>query len=341
MTLFDADVLVVGGGPAGLATALYARRAGLSVIVAEPRPGPIDKACGEGIMPGGLAQLRSLGIDPVGVTFHGIAYVDSPIRVEARFRGGPGLGVRRTSLHDAMSRAVEGVEWARLRVTEVRQSTHAVSAGGITARWLVAADGLHSSVRRSLGVPVVAGSPRRYGVRAHWGTPKWSDFVEVWWSPWGEAYVTPVADDLIGVAILGGVRADLASLPDRFPELARRLEGVPRVGSVRGAGPLRQVVSRRVVGRVLFVGDSAGYEDALTGEGISLALKQARAAVSSIVSGQPGRYEAEWKRITREYRLLTRGLVLATTIGPVRRAIVPLSARLPRVFGAIVNRLAG
>ena len=69
MSDFDADLLVVGGGPGGLATALHARRQGLSVIVAEPREGPIDKACGEGLMPGGLAELTALGVDPAGRSY--------------------------------------------------------------------------------------------------------------------------------------------------------------------------------------------------------------------------------------------------------------------------------
>src|SRR5205823_3435093 len=108
MTDYDADLLVVGGGPGGLATALNARQRGLSVIVAEPRESPIDKACGEGLMPGGLAQLASLGVDPAGMPFRGIAYVSVRRRAEARFRYGPGWGVRRTTLHAALAaRATE------------------------------------------------------------------------------------------------------------------------------------------------------------------------------------------------------------------------------------------
>jgi len=83
MTNYDTDLLIVGGGPGGLATALHARRQGLSVIVAEPRSSPIDKACGEGLMPGGLAELTSLGVDPAGMPFHGIAYVSEHRRAEA------------------------------------------------------------------------------------------------------------------------------------------------------------------------------------------------------------------------------------------------------------------
>jgi flavin-dependent dehydrogenase len=337
MTVFDTDVLIAGGGPGGLATALHARRQGLSVIVAEPRESPIDKACGEGLMPSGLAELKSLGVDPADLPFRGIAYVREHSRAEARFRHGPGRGVRRTTLHAALTaRAKEqDTEWISTRITAVEQDAQGVTAAGVRARWLLAADGLHSAVRRGVGITAVAGRPRRYGVRWHFHVPAWSDFVEVHWSPYGEAYVTPVEPDLVGVAILSAHRPELAW----FPRLAQHLRGASR-GRARGCGPLRQVVSRRVSGRVLLVGDAAGYEDALTGEGISLAVRQAAAAVSAIVDGKPSSYEAAWRRITRDYRLLTRTLVLATVPRATRRAIVPASRVLPGVFSWAVNTLA-
>jgi flavin-dependent dehydrogenase len=338
MTSYDTDLLIVGGGPGGLATALHARRLGLSVIVAEPREGPIDKACGEGLMPGGLAELTSLGVDPAGMPFCGIAYVNERRRAEALFSGGAGRGVRRTTLHAALeARAKEqDTEWIRTRVTTVEQDAHSVTAAGVRAKWLVGADGLHSTVRRAVGIKVTAGTPRRYGVRWHFKVPAWSEFVEVHWSRWGEAYVTPVEPDLVGVAILSRGQPDLAW----FPWLAQHLGDAGR-GPARGCGPLRQVVSRRVAGRVLLVGDAAGYEDALTGEGISLAVKQAGAVVKAIVDDAPESYEAAWHRVTRNYRLLTRALVLASTPRPMRRAIVPAGQLLPAAFQRGVNILAG
>ena len=337
MSNYDADLLIVGGGPGGLAAALHARRHGLSVIVAEPRPDPIDKACGEGLMPGGLAELKSLDVDPAGMPFRGIAYVSERGRAEATFRSGPGLGVRRTTLHAALaSRAKErDTDWIRTKVTSVQQDAHGVTAAGVRAKWLVGADGLHSAVRRAVGIKATAGTPRRYGVRWHYTVPAWSDFVEVYWSRWGEAYVTPVEPDLVGVAILSRGQPDLAW----FPRLARQLRGAER-GQARGCGPLRQVVSRRVEGRVLLVGDAAGYEDALTGEGVSLAVKQAGAAVNAIIGDGPASYEASWHRVTRNYRLLTRGLVLATTPRPIRRVVVPAGQLLPGAFRYGVNILA-
>ncbi len=337
MTDYDADLLVVGGGPGGLATALHARRQGLSVIVAEPREGPIDKACGEGLMPGGLAALTSLGVDPAGMPFRGIAYASEHRRAEALFRTGPGRGVRRTTLHAALEARAkqQDTEWIRTKVTSVEQDAHGVSAAGVRTRWLVGADGLHSTVRRAVGIAATRGTPRRHGLRWHYRVPAWSEFVEVHWSRWGEAYVTPVEPDLVGVAILSRQRPDLGW----FPWLARHLNGADR-GPARGCGPLRQVVSRRVAGRVLLVGDAAGYEDALTGEGISLAVKQAAAAVGAIVANAPEAYEETWHRVTRDYRWLTRGLVLASTPPTARRAIVPACTLLPSLFQWGVNVLA-
>jgi flavin-dependent dehydrogenase len=336
-TTYDADVLIAGGGPGGLAAALNARRHGLSVIVAEPRDHPIDKACGEGLMPGGLAELASLGVDPAGMPLRGIAYLDSRRRAEAPFPGSPGRGVRRTTLHAELASCAkeQDTQWISARITRVDQDADGVTAAGVRAKWLIAADGLHSAVRRAVGINAVAGTPRRYGLRWHYRVPAWSEFVEVHWSPWGEAYVTPVEPDLVGVAILSDQRPELAW----FPRLANHLHGASR-GQARGCGPMRQVVPRRVAGRVLLVGDAAGYEDALTGEGISLAIKQARAAVNAIVNDNPSSYEAAWHRITRDYRRLTRGLVLATVPQINRRAIVPACLVAPAVFKKAVHTLA-
>jgi flavin-dependent dehydrogenase len=353
------DLLVAGAGPAGLAAAVAAAEAGMRVTVVEPRAGPQDKACGEGLMPPAVTALAALGVHPEGHPFAGIRYTDGRGAADAYFRDGPGRGVRRPVLHAALAAraACCGVEVVPGRVTDVRQDADGVTAAGLRGRWLVAADGLHSPVRRSLGLDAPPSGPRRYGLRRHHTCTPWSDLVEVHWAPDAEAYVTPVGADTVGVAVLfrhdrvrgarsrgrpsagpgepGGFPGWLA----RFPALAARLEGVP-AGPVAGAGPLRQRARRRVAGRVLLVGDAAGYTDALTGEGVALGVRAARAAVACLADGDPGRYEGEWRRLSWRYRALTSALVAATRPAAPRRLLVPAAAHLPSTFSRAVHVLA-
>src|SRR5580704_10119521 len=101
----ETQVFVVGGGPAGLAVAIAARHRGFSVTVADVAQPPIDKACGEGIMPDGLAALKKLGVKlplDAAAPFEGIRFSDGEFSVQARFAQGPGLGIRRTKLHEIL-----------------------------------------------------------------------------------------------------------------------------------------------------------------------------------------------------------------------------------------------
>ncbi len=339
------DLIIVGGGPVGLAAALYAARDGLDVEVREPRDGAIDKACGEGLMPGALSLLNDLGVDPAGHPLYGIRYTDGAHQARALFRRGPGRGVRRTTLHNALRQAVEaaGIPVTPRPVRTVTQDADRVVVDGDSrsggAAYLLAADGLHSPVRRLLGLDVATRSPRRFGQRAHVAIAPWSSCVEVHWSPDAEAYVTPVADDLIGVAVLSSRKGTLSEQLAALPSLAPRLAGCELLPT-RGAGPLRQRSSRRVAGRVLLAGDAAGYVDALTGEGIASGLAQARAAVAAIAADDPDSYERGWRRLTWRHDLLTQALLRSTAHPAPRRQLVRAAAALPWVFDAAVNQLA-
>ena len=340
------DLLIVGGGPAGLATAIHAARAGLDVTVAEPRPTPVDKACGEGLMPGAVRALADLGIAPPGHPLRGIRYLDAEghaRHAEAGFRHGPGLGVRRTDLHAALARrtAELGVPVHPVKVdaVTVRQDADSVTAAGLTARYLAAADGLHSPVRRRLGLDLPDPRPPRYGLRRHFTIEPWTDHVEVHWSARAEAYVTPLGPELLGVAILTAERAPFDVQLAGFPTLAARLP-THASSPVRGAGPLRQRVRGRVAGRVLLVGDAAGYVDALTGEGISLALAGAAQLVRCVRDDRPLDYEHAWRRASRRHRLLTDTLVRLRAQPRLAPLIVPTAVRLPSLFAGLVNGLA-
>ena len=337
----DVDVLVVGGGPVGLASAIEARLAGLTVALVEPRDGDVDKACGEGLMPGALPLLARLGVDPDGMPLRGVSYRTETRRADHLFRSGEGRGVRRTTLHRALAdRATElGITRVAARVEAVLQTNSTVTAAGLTARYLLAGDGLHSSVRRQVGLERAVRGSRRFGLRRHFAVAPWNDLIEVHWTREAEVYITPIAPGLTGVAVLGPPRTDFDTAVEEVSELAERLAGVDAVTEVRGAGPFRQRAKARTAGRVLLVGDASGYVDAITGEGLRLGFEQAAVAVAAVADDTPTRYEREWRRVTRDFRVLTHGLVAAAG-SPLRGGIVPAASALPGLYGAIVERLA-
>lgn len=327
------DVLVAGGGPAGLSAAIAARQAGMSVLVVEPHGGTIDKACGEGVMPAGLIALRDLGVAIEGRPFGGIRYVHRDLSAVGAFpRGVHGLAVRRTALHDALRDRAEslGVRFERGRVTAPAR-----------AGWLIAADGLRSDVRRSLGLDRPARNPPRFGMRRHFRVAPWTDDVEVTFAPNAEAYVTPIAEDVVGVAFLFEPPARWDALLARFPDLARRLAGAEPVSSLRGAGPFERRVARRVVDRTLLVGDAAGYVDPLTGEGVALGVLTARAAVEAIRRGDALSYERTYAELTARHEVLTSALLAVARRPALHHSLVAAARAFSFAFDGVLAILSG
>lgn len=339
----DVEVLVVGAGPAGLATAIELANLDIRAVVID-RSGPgIDKPCGEGLMPDGVRRLESLGVrlpPDRRATFYGIRYIDGDLSAEARFRGGVGWGVRRPELHRALvDRAQEkGVVllW-NTTVEALGDRSVDTSRGPVRARWIVGADGLRSKVRRWAQLDAGTRRRARFGARRHYAIPPWSDRVEVYWSDSCEAYVTPVSQQEVGVAVLwGGYKASFDDHLGRFPRLMERLEGAAVTSSDRGTGPLDQRVKRVAEGRLALVGDAAGYRDAITGEGISVALHQASALAEAIQVSDMAQYQRAVRRLTVLPFALIRGLLIAERRPWLRRRLIKTLARDPALFGRLL-----
>jgi flavin-dependent dehydrogenase len=337
------DLLIAGSGPVGLVTAIHAAEAGLKVVVIDPRIGAVDKACGEGLMPQAIEHLERIKVNPPGKDLIGIKYNSVTRSATANFSGKPGRGVRRTTLSNHLSqRASElNISFVEGRVTDIEQNNDWVKAAGIKSRYLIGADGLHSTVRTllNLNLQPKKSASRRYGLRQHFAIEPWSEYVEVYWLPNAELYVTPVDDMTVGIAILGSETVNFWETVSQLPDLERSLRAAKPISKLRGAGPLRQNLTSRTLGRSLLVGDAAGYVDALTGEGMRVGFEEGRVAVQSILSESPSAYEAEWHHITRSYRILVTGLLWASSNHLVRPLIVPAASTLPSVFRKIVNTL--
>jgi len=341
------DLLIVGGGPAGLATAIEARLEGLEAVVVDRRRPPVDVACGEGLMPSGVARLRSLGIDVDGFPSHpfcGVRYIDSQVVAQGRFGRGVGLGIRRSTLHAELHRrAMElgaDLRWG-VAVRGFCGNEVETDVGRLRGRWLVAADGRRSRMRQWAGIATSSPVRQRFGVRRHYAIAPWTDFVEVYWADNAEAYVTPVGSEMVGVAVLSSARPlSFDRLVSQLPELACRLEGAEVASRDRGAGPFGQRPKTVVRDRVVLVGDASGSLDPITGEGISVALGQARALVRAISRGSISDYVADHRRIMRLPGLLAGLLLVADRWPPVRRMVIRALAGSPRLFSLLVDRVA-
>jgi len=339
------DLLVVGAGPAGLATAIRARQRGLTVRVIDHGEPPLDKACGEGLMPDGVRLLSELAVDAARLDpapFVGIRYLDGEVELDGRFPGDPGWGIRRTRLHRALvdRAAACGVDlcW-HTTARGLERDGVLTDDGTIGGRWIVGADGLRSPLRRLAGLEGRPARRRRFGVRRHYAVVPWTDRVEVYWHDSGEAYVTPVGPRLVGVAMLCSADRSVPafdSMLEFFPRLAARLRGCPIDSTDRGAGPLEQRVRAVVRGNLALVGDAAGYLDAITGEGLALAFHQAFALVDAILAEDLGLYARAHRRICAMPLRMTR-LLLAIERRPwLRRRILRILRRHPRAFEALL-----
>jgi flavin-dependent dehydrogenase len=329
------DVFVIGGGPAGLAAAIAVRRQGMSVAVADGERPPIDKPCGEGLMPDSRSAAARLGVqiaESDGFLFRGIRFQTARHSVEADFARGYGIGVRRTALHLALIRAAEQAG------VELRWGSPVSAMDTLHARWIIGADGAASLVRHWAGLGGASQQSRRFARRRHFAVTPWSDYVEIHWADGCQAYVTPVAAHEVCVALVSRIQ-DLR-LEDglrRFPALAVRLrrgsEASRERGSVTGNIRLHSVAR----GNVALVGDASGSVDAIAGEGICLSFRQAEVLAKALVKGDLGLYNREHPRLARRARLMARAMLQFDRGRLIRNTAMSLLSAQPAIFRRLLN----
>jgi menaquinone-9 beta-reductase len=337
--VFDTDVLVIGGGPAGLATAIAARRQGLNVTVADCASPPIDKACGEGLMPDSLEAVQRLGVSldaADGELFRGISFVCPETSVAASFPRGCGLGIRRTRLHEILLERAQnlGVEllW-RARVSFADLATIALNGVPVRCRWVIGADGQNSRVREWAGLSQGQTRATRFALRRHYRVRRWSEYVEIYWGDHGQAYVTPVGSDTICVALIS--RRRWRSFEDAlagFPQLAERLAGATPVTVVRGALSVSRRLRQVWRDNVALVGEASGSIDAITGEGLALGFRQALALAPALAAGDLASYAAEHRSVRQLPEFMARSMLLLDSSAGIRRRTLLALAKRPALF---------
>jgi menaquinone-9 beta-reductase len=364
----DCDVLVAGGGPAGLAVAIAARMNGLSAIVIERHPSPPDKACGECLMPPAVSALSRLGvldlIDPTRrASIDGVRFKQEGAgSAEARLPSPGGLGVRRTELTAAMTLRARRLgaeihERASVRGYRVEQVQVLAETdmGPVRARFLAAADGLHSRLRSMAGLQATSSRTRRFGIRQHFRVKPWCRFIEVHFADGVEAYVTPVGPVRVGVAFLWDDArvarhgASIDKLFERFPCISVRLAGAEVDSRPRGAGPMAHTARSRIADRFALVGDAAGYVDAITGEGLSLAFVSAltlgRILPAALELGGSREtllaYQRESAHQFRRYAFVTKIMLAFARRPALHGPVIAMLAQYPQMFSALLHFAVG
>ena len=333
------DALIIGGGPAGLASAIALRQKGLDVLVADAMRPPIDKACGEGLMPDAQKDLAALGVQLTtqdGAAFDGIAFLSERHHAEAHFAHGGGIGIRRLHLHSLLVERCKqvGVRLAwETRVSVAENQPFLLNGEPCVYRYAIGADGQSSRVRQSMGLGEGKILSRRFGARCHYRIKPWTRMVEVHWGDLGQAYVTPVGPDEICVATVArdsAIRMD--AVLRSLPTLRARLEGANQLSTLRGALTTTRKLRQVTAGNVALTGDASGSADAVTGEGLALSFRQALLLAEAVAVDNLAIYQAGHPAILRMPHLMSRVMLRMDAWRGLREGALALLSAQPQLF---------
>ena len=358
----DAEVLVVGGGPAGAATATLLARAGRDVLLLEKDGFCREKPCGEYYSPGVVDALKRLGaFEAVTAEEHvrldgmrvGTELAGFLLSYPDGGRGLRALGIRRKILDRVL---LDHARAHGVRVWATRATGAAVEGGRVIgvrvrgaseevlrSRFVVAADGRRSVISRSLGLDLRVRWLQRLGLATHYvGDDMLGSFGEMHVGEEAYCGLAPVGGSLVSVGLVVALGEKPAGEPtERFferrlaelPGAVRALGGAERVSPVRGIGPMARKVGRVAGPGYLLVGDAAGFLDPFTGEGVHRALRGAELAAQALEgalragSDTPVGYDRARRAAFADKERLCK--------------IIQLLLSSPRLFGHIVDNLNG
>jgi flavin-dependent dehydrogenase len=353
------DVAIIGAGPAGLSFAIAAANQGLQVELIDAMQPGIDKACGEGLMPGSLTALAALGFDLnrdlskiETASLHGIRFIGAqthPSTAEARFPAASGRGIRRTILHQLLlDRAASlGVRfhWENSvqSITPANDSNLVrTNRQTLHARYLIGADGHQSRIAKWAGLEKSSTHSRRIGLRQHYAIAPWTNFTEVYWSNHGQAYVTPISSSQVCVAFVSNTKfINPTEALKHFPALAHHLASARPIGTPRGSITLGRTLRRVTAGNIALIGDASGSVDAVTGEGLALCFRQAAALSLALKSNDLAAYQHAHRSIQRMPTLMSRGLLLMDRFPHLRDRVLSSFEHNPTLFARLLHAHIG
>lgn len=343
------DVFVIGGGPAGLAAAIAARQKGFSVTLADGAEPPLDKTCGEGILPETQLALKKLGVEipaNLGFRFRGIQFVRNEIRVAADFTQSYGLGIRRPVLHQFLLEKAEkcGVHlfW-RKPVVGILPEGIQLCGRFVPARWILGADGSGSRVRKWARLDAPSLRTYRYATRRHYRIRPWSEYTEVHWGVNAQAYVTPVSPDEMCIVAVAEKpeHADFNCMLDELPQLKAQLAGAELASRERGALTSMHILRRVSRGNVVLVGDASGGVDAITGDGMLLAFQQASALADALAANNLTMYEKAHPQLARRPLRMGKLMLYLGKNPRLRARVMHVFAKNPDLFQRLLSIHAG
>ena len=321
----------------------------MSVAVADGTEPPIDKACGEGLLPESIAALGELGVEiqpDLGYRIRGIRFLQQDAQVDGEFTQGLGVGIRRTILHEwLIARAEEcGVQlfW-RSPIAGITPAGVHLASDFVPTRWIVGADGSGSRVRKWSGLDATTRQSQRFATRRHYRVRPWTDHVEICWGRRAQAYVTPIGREEVCIVAMAARAedADFDSMLRESPQLVQRLSGAELASRERGA--ITRMHSLRAVqsGNVALVGDASGGVDAITGEGLRLAFRQAIALADAMERDDLPSYARSHREQARKPALMGDLLLTLARNDRLRTRFLRLLAKRPKLFARLLAVHAG